>query len=88
MAADDRTLQALIRTDFRAFIHKVFATLTPGQDYVRTWHVEAIAYQLERVRPDHGFPWASWVVPDGRILIAIANRAESLCDATGSRLPA
>jgi predicted phage terminase large subunit-like protein len=47
---DYRKLEALIRTDFRAFLHKVFLTLSPGQDYVRTWHVDAIAYQLERVR--------------------------------------
>ena len=31
-------------------MHKVFATLSPGQDYVSSWHVEAIAWQLERVR--------------------------------------
>jgi hypothetical protein len=36
--------------DFRAFLHKVFVTLNPGQTYVPTWHVEAIAWQLERVR--------------------------------------
>src|SRR6204780_2627721 len=38
------------RSDFRAFVHKAFTTLCPGQDYVSTWHVEAIARQLERVR--------------------------------------
>ena len=43
-------LEALLRNDFRAFLHKVFATLSPGQAYVRTWHVEAIAWRLERVR--------------------------------------
>ncbi len=47
---DSRTLEALLRSDFRAFVHKVFATLSPGQTYVSTWHVEAIAWQLERVR--------------------------------------
>jgi hypothetical protein len=31
-------------------VHKVFTTLTPGQAYVQCWHVEAIAWQLERVR--------------------------------------
>jgi predicted phage terminase large subunit-like protein len=49
MAAKARALEALLRNDFRAFVHKVFATLTPGQTYVPTWHVEAIAWQLERV---------------------------------------
>ena len=47
---DLRTWEALLRNDFRAFIHKVFETLNPGQTYVPTWHIEAIAYQLERVR--------------------------------------
>ena len=49
-ASDARTLEALLRNDFRAFVHKVFATLTPGQTYVRTWHAEAIAWRLECVR--------------------------------------
>jgi predicted phage terminase large subunit-like protein len=45
-----RILEALLRNEFGAFLHKVFATLSPGQDYVSTWHVKAIAWQLERVR--------------------------------------
>src|SRR6478752_832281 len=47
---DARILQALLRADFRAFVHKAFATLSPGQVYISTWHIEAIAWQLERVR--------------------------------------
>ena len=31
MTSDARVLQALLRNDFRAFVHKVFATLSPGQ---------------------------------------------------------
>jgi predicted phage terminase large subunit-like protein len=50
MATEIRTLEALLRNDFRAFVHKVFVTLSPGQTYCQTWHVEAIAWQLERVR--------------------------------------
>jgi len=50
MTFEPRILQALLRKDFRAFVHKVFTTLTLGQTYVRTWHVDAIACQLERVR--------------------------------------
>src|SRR6202162_2532315 len=49
MASDARKVEALLRTDFRPFVEQVFATLAPGQTYVRTWHVEAIARQLERV---------------------------------------
>jgi predicted phage terminase large subunit-like protein len=50
MSRDTRVLQALLRNDFRAFVEKVFPTLTPGQTFIRSWHLEAIAYQLERVR--------------------------------------
>ena len=50
MGSEGRVLQALLRDDFRAFLQKVFMTLTPGQTYVSSWHVEAIAHQLERIR--------------------------------------
>jgi predicted phage terminase large subunit-like protein len=50
MGSDGRLLQALLRNDFRAFVEKTFLTLTPGQTFIRSWHIEAIAYQLERVR--------------------------------------
>lgn len=50
MNADARLLQALLRQDFRAFTEKVFVSLSPGQEFIRSWHLEAIAYQLERVR--------------------------------------
>jgi hypothetical protein len=47
---DHRILNAFLRQDLRAFLEKVFATLSPGQKYVRSWHIDAIALQLERVR--------------------------------------
>ncbi len=50
MAYEARVLEALLRNRFEAFIYKVFATLSPGQHYVNTWHIEAIAWRLERVR--------------------------------------
>jgi predicted phage terminase large subunit-like protein len=50
MTDEKRVLKALLRNDFRVFIHKVFTTLTPGQKYVKSWHLESIAWQLERVR--------------------------------------
>jgi hypothetical protein len=50
IARDAGTLEALLRNDFRAFVHKVFTTLAPGQDYVRSWHLDALAWQLDRVR--------------------------------------
>ena len=50
MTSDGRLLQALLRSDFRVFVEKTFRTLTPGQEFIRSWHLEAIAHQLERVR--------------------------------------
>lgn len=50
MIAELRLHEAMLRTDFRAFVHKVFNTLSPGQTYVRSWHIDALACQLERVR--------------------------------------
>jgi predicted phage terminase large subunit-like protein len=50
MKADLRVLQALLRTDFRAFVHKVFVTLAPAATYERSWYIDAMAWQLERVR--------------------------------------
>lgn len=46
---DLRLLQAILRSDFAAFVHKVFATLAPGQKFIPAWHIKAIAHQLERV---------------------------------------
>jgi predicted phage terminase large subunit-like protein len=48
--SDTRKFEALLRADFRAFVHKAFLTLAPGQLYVPSWHIEAIAERLERVR--------------------------------------
>ena len=50
MNANTRIVQALLRHDLRAFVHKVFVALTLGQTYVRSWHIDAIIYQLERIR--------------------------------------
>ena len=44
-----RVLRALLRADLRYFIWKVFATVCPGEPYLRNWHIEAIAHQLMRV---------------------------------------
>jgi hypothetical protein len=45
----DRVLRALLHTELRFFIQKVFATVSPGETYLHNWHVEAIAHQLMRV---------------------------------------
>lgn len=43
-------LQALLRTDFLAFLEKCFATLEPGIAYQENWHIAAMAEALRRVR--------------------------------------
>jgi len=50
MTPEARLVQALLRHDLRAFVHKIFLNLSPGQRYVHDWHIDAIAYRLEQVR--------------------------------------
>ena len=47
---DQAALAALLRQDFLSFVRKCFNTLSPGQAFIPNWAVEALAYQLERVR--------------------------------------
>ena len=49
-STDERMLQAVLRSNFTAFVQKSFSTLSPGQEFIPNWHIDAIAYQLERVR--------------------------------------
>lgn len=43
-----QALNAVLRSDLTAFVHKVFNTVSPGDRYHHNWHIEAIAYQLKR----------------------------------------
>jgi predicted phage terminase large subunit-like protein len=46
-------LNAILRTDFVAFIQKVFSTVCPGQMFAPNWHIEAMAHAaLEAWRGD------------------------------------
>jgi predicted phage terminase large subunit-like protein len=45
-----RAFRAVLRHDFTVFVRKVFATLESGRPFDSDWHLEAIAYKLERVR--------------------------------------
>ena len=42
-------IRALLRQDLSSFIQRVFATVDPGAVYHHNWHIDAIAYQLERI---------------------------------------
>lgn len=43
-----RLLDAVLRRDLTAFIHRSFRTLTPAQTYCHSWHIEALAWQLQQ----------------------------------------
>jgi predicted phage terminase large subunit-like protein len=43
-------LRAVLREDFPSFLRKTFDTLSPGQRFIPGWYMDALAYQLERVR--------------------------------------
>ena len=43
-------LNAILRSDFASFLHRSLFTLNPGAHFLPNWHIDAIAYQLSRVR--------------------------------------
>jgi hypothetical protein len=47
---DHDLLNAILRQDFAAFLRKTFDTLSPGQTFIPGWHIDALAYQFERLR--------------------------------------
>src|SRR5579872_2908836 len=47
---DRALLKAASRSNFAIFIHRCFLYLNPGTPFFSNWHLEAIAYQLERCR--------------------------------------
>jgi predicted phage terminase large subunit-like protein len=49
---DAAVLAALLRTDLRFFVRKCFHTIVPGECYFPNWHIDAIVYQLMRVRAE------------------------------------
>jgi predicted phage terminase large subunit-like protein len=48
--SDPYALGAVLRGDFQSFLHRSVLTLNPGSDFLPNWHIDAIAYQLDRVR--------------------------------------
>ncbi len=42
-------LHVLYRCDLSSFIQRAFETVNPGMRYLHNWHIDAIAYQLERI---------------------------------------
>lgn len=51
LSVDDQAVfDALLRTEFRSFLPRCFRGLNPGTPFVPNWHIDAIGYQLERIR--------------------------------------
>lgn len=50
VSADRRLRDAIIRTNFSAFVQKTFQTLSPSDTYAHNWHIDAISDKLELVR--------------------------------------
>jgi predicted phage terminase large subunit-like protein len=47
---DQMLLAAILREDFPSFVDRCVRTLNPGVPLLPNWHIDAMAYQLERVR--------------------------------------
>ncbi len=47
---DHDVLNAVLRNDFMAVVHRCMLTLNPGTPFQRNWHHEAIAHALGKVR--------------------------------------
>jgi hypothetical protein len=57
---EQEIVNALLRSDFKSFLHRFMLILNPGAVFLPNWHIDAIAYQLQRIR-------------DGRITRLIIN---------------
>src|SRR5437899_1262662 len=45
-----RAIDAILRNNFESFLHRCVLYLNPGALFLPNWHIEAIAYQLDRIR--------------------------------------
>jgi hypothetical protein len=48
-ASDQEILNAALRQDLGTFIVKVFSTVSPGDDYLHNWHIDAVANALRQI---------------------------------------
>jgi predicted phage terminase large subunit-like protein len=48
-ASPERVLQAILATDFSAFVEYVFGLLRPGTPFKRNWHIEAMTHKVSQV---------------------------------------
>ena len=45
-----KVFSAILRTDFASFVWKCFNAVAAGTEFRPSWHIDAIAYQLTRLR--------------------------------------
>src|SRR5579872_4944285 len=48
MSFDPAVFNALLRSDFRSFVHKCFDEVNGGAALDSSWHLDALCYELER----------------------------------------
>ena len=48
MSDPARRLRALLRRDLTSFVQKAFYTVAPARPYDHNWHIDTIAWHLER----------------------------------------
>lgn len=46
---DRYLLNAVLRSEFNSFVYRCMLMLNPGAPFMPNWHIDAIAYQLQRV---------------------------------------
>jgi predicted phage terminase large subunit-like protein len=47
---EQQAVDAILRNDFEIFLERCLLSLNPGAPFLPNWHIQAIAYQLDRVR--------------------------------------
>src|SRR5258708_16672773 len=48
-ASPQQIYQAILATDFRAFVEYVFGVLRPGTPFKPNWHIDAMAHKVSQV---------------------------------------
>src|SRR6476646_154947 len=42
-------VRAALRQDFGTFVAKVFSTVSPGDEYLHNWHIDAVVHELLQI---------------------------------------
>jgi predicted phage terminase large subunit-like protein len=50
MAGTLRAFNAILRTHFGSFVYRSFLTLNPSIPFLSNWHIDALCYELDRIR--------------------------------------